>query len=115
MQKSKELVRRTRISAKFLLPAQDAGYIPFFFSIFDATLGLIEHGQAGMSENVILVDFDELFRSCDRLLYPAAVEQSHAQPVQRVLIVGINLQCLLVMVNRLVQLLVAKRINGLLK
>src|SRR5215470_5905345 len=99
MQKSKELVRRTRISAKFLFPAQNAGYIPFFFSIFDATLGLVEHGQAGMSEDIVLVDFDELFGSCDRLFYPASIEQSHAQTVQRVLIIGINLQCLLVVVN----------------
>ena len=72
--KAASLSFRTRISqiadgarnllsvlAEFLFPAEDPGYIPFLFSFFYAVLGLVEHGEAGVGQNVVLIDLDQSF------------------------------------------------------
>ena len=64
-------------AAQFLLPAEDSGDIALLFGFLDSTLGLVEHGEASMSKDVVLIEFDEFFGRGDRFVDAPTVEQSH--------------------------------------
>src|SRR5881396_3157617 len=68
-----------------------------------------------MGEHVVFIDFDELFGSRDRFVYPAATEQRHAQAVQSILVIGVDLQGLSVLLNGLIQVIVAECVDRLLE
>lgn len=98
-----------------MLPPHDLRDVPLFFGRLNQPLCLIKHRQAGMGENVLAVDFDELFRHLDRFVIASAIKEGHTQPVQDVLIVRINLQGLAVKFDGFVELIVSKSLYGLLK
>ncbi len=68
-----------------------------------------------MGEDVVFIDFNELFGSRDRFVYPAATEQRHAQAVQSILVIGVDLQGLSVLLNSLIQVIVAECVDRLLE
>src|SRR5213593_435608 len=91
---------------ELLLPAEDPSRVTFLFRFLDSALGLVEHGEAGVSQDIVVIDFNESLRRCNRLLYPPAIEQGHTQPMEGILIVRIDLQGFVVVVDRFVQLVV---------
>src|SRR5690349_2853052 len=102
-------------TTQFLFPAKDSSRITFFFGFFDFSLRLIEHRQARVSENVVGVDFYESAGGRDCLIEAAGVEQSHAEPVQGILIIGIDLEGLSVFPDGIIKFVVAESINSLLE
>jgi len=98
-----------------MLPAHDLGDISFLFGLFDLSLGHVEHGKAGMGQDVLIVDFDEPFGGNDRLFMSSPVGQGHSQPMESVLVVWIDFQGFAIQVYGFVKLVVSKCFNSLLK
>ena len=97
------------------LPAQDLGSVAFLLCFLDAALRLIDHGEAGVGENVVTVDRDEPLRGFGGFFEATVVEESHPESMQGILIVGIDLEGLVVKANGLIQLVVSECIHGLLE
>src|SRR5262245_13283639 len=72
--------------SKLFFPSHDLGDIAFLLSIFDATLGVVNHGKTGVGKNVVAVDFDEAFCSFCSFVKAAMVEESHAEPMKGILV-----------------------------
>ena len=100
---------------EFMLPTHDFSRIPLFFGLFDLALGLIEHRQTRMGQDILLVDIYESFSGSDCLVKPVRAEKCHTQAMQGVLVCGIHLQSLLVQHNGFIQFVIAEGIHGLFK
>src|SRR5207248_1727274 len=64
-----------------LFPAENACGIAFLLRFFDPALGLVKHGEAGMGEDVVRVDFDKLFGRRNRHVHMPTIEESHTETV----------------------------------
>src|SRR5436309_2905802 len=108
---SRREVKGLPVFPEFLFPAKNSGDIALLFGFFDPALRLVEHGQTGMSKDVVLIEFDESFCGCNRFVRAPAVEKRHSQAMQGILVVGIDLQGLFIGFDGLVELVITERVN----
>ena len=68
-----------------------------------------------MSEDVVLIQFDEPSSGRNRFVHAPAVEKRHSQAMQGILVVGIDLQGLFVGFDGLIELVITERVNRVLE